>query len=61
LKVERTGKLMTARDETAPRPTQRGRKIALRVLIASLLLGMPFVRSSFPHGELHETLEHFSS
>jgi protein-S-isoprenylcysteine O-methyltransferase Ste14 len=48
---------MTSRDETAARPTQRGRKIALRVLIASLLLGMPFVRSSFPHGEFHETLE----
>ncbi len=50
-------KLMTARDETAARPTQRGRKIALRLLIASLLLGMPFVRSSFPHEDLHETLE----
>lgn len=48
---------MTARDETAPRPTQRGRKIALRLFIACLLLGMPFVRSSFPHGELHEALE----
>jgi protein-S-isoprenylcysteine O-methyltransferase Ste14 len=48
---------MTVRDETAPIPTQRRRKIALRLLIAALLLGMPFVRSSFPREELHETLE----
>ncbi len=48
---------MNARHETAARPTQRGRKIALRVLIASLLLCMPFVRSSFPHEEMHEALE----
>ena len=48
---------MTMRNETAPRPTQRGRKIALRLLIALLLVGMPFVRSAFPHEEVHETLE----
>lgn len=48
---------MTIRDETAPRPTQRGRKIALRLLIGGLLVGMPFVRSSFPHAEVHETIE----
>lgn len=48
---------MTVRDETAPIPNQRGRKVALRLLIAALLLGMPFVRSSFPREELHETLE----
>jgi protein-S-isoprenylcysteine O-methyltransferase Ste14 len=48
---------MTLRDDAAARPTQRARKIALRLVIAALLLGMPFVRSGFPHGELHETLE----
>ncbi len=48
---------MTVRDETAARPTQRGRKIALRLLIACLLLGMPFVRSALPYEEVHETLE----
>ena len=48
---------MSVRDETAARPTQRGRKLALRALIASLLLAMPFVRSAFPLEELHETLE----
>lgn len=48
---------MIPRDETAPRPTQRGRKLALRLFIFCLLLGMPFVRSSFPHEGLPSTLE----
>lgn len=47
---------MTTRNETAARPTQRARKVALRVLIAALLLAMPFTRSSFPSEGFHETL-----
>lgn len=42
---------------TAARPTQRTRKIGLRILIGALLIGLPFVRSSYPYGEFHETLE----
>jgi protein-S-isoprenylcysteine O-methyltransferase Ste14 len=48
---------MTVRDETAARPTQRGRKIALRLLIGAILVGMPFVRSSFPYEKMHDILE----
>lgn len=48
---------MTMRDDAAARPTQRARKIALRMLIAALLLAMPFVQSSFVYEELHHTLE----
>ena len=39
------------------RPTQRPRKIALGLLIASLLLAMPFVRSPFAVEGLHSVLE----
>jgi protein-S-isoprenylcysteine O-methyltransferase Ste14 len=45
------------RNDAAGRPTQRARKIALRLLIAGLLLAMPFVQSSFVYEELHHTLE----
>ncbi len=48
---------MTMRNDAAARPTQRARKIALRMLIAALLLAMPFVQSSFVYEELHHTLE----
>ncbi|MFN3891668.1 MAG: methyltransferase family protein [Beijerinckiaceae bacterium] len=48
---------MTVRDETAAKPKQRARKIALRLLIACLLLGMPFVRSGYPSDEMHETIK----
>ena len=48
---------MSMPNDAAARPTQKGRKMALRVLIGALLLGLPFVRSSYANSELHETLE----
>lgn len=48
---------MSTPNETAARPTQKGRKMALRVLIGAIMLGLPFVRSAHANSELHETLE----
>lgn len=48
---------MTIRNIAARRPDQRPRKIALGLLIASLLLAMPFVQSPFALEGLHRTLE----
>jgi protein-S-isoprenylcysteine O-methyltransferase Ste14 len=48
---------MTRRNVAAGRPGQRGRKVALGLLIASLLLTMPFVQSPFAFEGLHRTLE----
>lgn len=46
---------MTMRNDAATRPTQRARKIALRLLVAGLLLTMPFVQSSFAYEEINRT------
>ena len=48
---------MTIRNVAARRPTQRPRKIALGLLIASLLLAMLFVQTPFASEGLHQTLE----
>jgi protein-S-isoprenylcysteine O-methyltransferase Ste14 len=48
---------MTIRNVAARRPTQRPRKIALGLLIASLLLAMLVVQTPFASEGLHQTLE----
>lgn len=48
---------MTMRNDAAGRPTQRARKVALRLLIAGLLLAMPVVQSPFAFERLHHTLQ----
>ncbi|MCU0954790.1 MAG: isoprenylcysteine carboxylmethyltransferase family protein [Hyphomicrobium sp.] len=48
---------MPMRNVAGGRPTQRARKIALGLLVAGLLLAMPFVRSPFAVEGLHNALE----
>ena len=48
---------MTMRNEAAARPTQRARKIALRVLIPCILLAMPFVQSSLGSAGFRQGVE----